>query len=129
MGNEDPSEVMSRLVATWDSGDIDGMLDLFAEDAVVHGTMSMDPVIGKPVVGRPAIRKLVTKLLGAMEGRLHAEIHHQIVCGNLVMNERTDHFTLNGRDMAVPVCGVLEIEDGRIKAWRDYTDHTPFNSR
>jgi len=37
-----------------------------------------------------------------------------------VMNERTDYVTMNGREVAVPICGVFEIRDGRIKAWRDY---------
>jgi limonene-1,2-epoxide hydrolase len=61
-----------------------------------------------------------------METGLHAEIHRQLVDGNVVMNERTDSFRMNGREMALPVCGVFEIENGMVKAWRDYYDGTPF---
>lgn len=42
-----------------------------------------------------------------------------------VMNERFDHVTLDGgRPAAVRICGVFEIKDGQIKAWRDYFDQS-----
>jgi hypothetical protein len=40
--------------------------------------------------------------------------------------ERTDSFRLNGKDIALPVCGVFEAENGEVKAWSDYYDGTPF---
>jgi limonene-1,2-epoxide hydrolase len=41
------------------------------------------------------------------------------------MNERFDHVTLDGgRPAAVRICGVFEIKDGQIKAWRDYFDQS-----
>jgi limonene-1,2-epoxide hydrolase len=120
IGEEDPGALVTKFLATWDSGDVDATLDLFADDAVYHN-MPLDPAVGKQ-----AIRKLVTQYVGTMEGGLHAEIHHQLVDGNIVMNERTDSFTINGRKIALPVCGVFEIENGKVKAWRDYYDGTPF---
>lgn len=41
------------------------------------------------------------------------------------MNERTDYITLNRRPVTLPICGVFEIENGRIKAWREYFDLAP----
>lgn len=120
MGASDSGEVVVKLLATWDRSDTDGMLDPFTEDAVYHNM----PL--KPAVGKPAIRALVTQFLGAVESGLHAEIHHQVVAGNIVMNERTDTSIINGRQIVVPVCGVFEVEGGRVKAWRDYYDGTPF---
>jgi limonene-1,2-epoxide hydrolase len=110
-----PAERVGKFLASWDR-DVERMLELFTDDGV-YENLPMDPAVGKP-----AIRKLVTQFLGAIEGQLHAEIHHQLVIGNVVMNERTDSFTLNGREMAVRVCGVFEIEDGKVKAWPDYPD-------
>jgi limonene-1,2-epoxide hydrolase len=43
----------------------------------------------------------------------------------VVMNERTDHITLNGRPVVLPICGTFEIEGGRIRAWREYFDLGP----
>jgi limonene-1,2-epoxide hydrolase len=116
----DPGSLVTEFLATWDRGDIDSMLDLFTDDAVYHN-MPMDPLVGKP-----AIREFVTQAVAAMPGGLHAEIHCQLVGGNTVMNERTDSFTLNGSKYALPVCGVFEIENGKVKAWRDYYDGMPF---
>ncbi len=41
------------------------------------------------------------------------------------MNERTDHIVLNGRPVILPITGVFEIHDGKIRAWREYFDLTP----
>jgi limonene-1,2-epoxide hydrolase len=43
--------------------------------------------------------------------------------------ERTDHFEANGQDVSLPICGVFEIEDGRIKRWREYFDMSRFASQ
>ncbi len=117
---EDAGELVTRLLAAWDTADLEGMLDLLADDAVYHN-MPLSPAVGKP-----AIRDLVTQYFAAMENGLHAEIHHQVVEGNIVLNERTDSCVLNGQDVIVPVCGVFEVENGKVKAWRDYYDGTPF---
>ena len=42
--------------------------------------------------------------------------------GNLVMNERTDVMRRKDGADPLPVTGVFEIENGKIKAWRDYFD-------
>ncbi len=41
------------------------------------------------------------------------------------MNERTDHITLNGKAVVLPICGVFEMRDGHIKAWREYFELGP----
>jgi limonene-1,2-epoxide hydrolase len=41
------------------------------------------------------------------------------------MNERIDHITVGGREIALAICGVFETEDGLIKAWREYYDSAP----
>ncbi len=45
--------------------------------------------------------------------------------GDVVMKERTDFITLNGRAVTVPICGVFEMHQGWIRAWREYLDLTP----
>jgi limonene-1,2-epoxide hydrolase len=65
----------------------------------------------------------VARFADVPPGRL--EVRHQVAAGNVVMNERIDSITLNGRPVVLPICGVFEIEDGRIKAWREYFDLEP----
>lgn len=74
-------------------------------------------------MGKPAIREFVAGFADVPPGRL--VIHHQIATDDIVMNERTDYITLNGRPVTLPICGVFEIENGRIKAWREYFDLAP----
>ena len=50
------------------------------------------------------------------------EILLQVAGDQVVMNERLDQVTVDGQLLALRSCGVFEIEDGRIKAWRDYFD-------
>ncbi len=57
------------------------------------------------------------------------EIVHQISNGDVVMNERIDRFTANGKAIALPVVGVFELRDGKIAAWRDYFDMAQFRSQ
>jgi limonene-1,2-epoxide hydrolase len=42
--------------------------------------------------------------------------------GNTVLTERVDRFTIEGRAITLPVMGTFEIENGLIRAWRDYFD-------
>jgi len=57
------------------------------------------------------------------------EIHHQVVSGGIVMNERTDHMTVEGRRFALPICGLFEIRGGLIKARREYFNLAPVGDR
>jgi limonene-1,2-epoxide hydrolase len=62
--------LIDKFISTWNRGDIDEMLDFFADDAVYHN------IPMAPAVGKPAIRELLSQFLGAMEG-LEAEVHLQ----------------------------------------------------
>jgi len=104
------------FLAAWERRDTTFILDCFADDAVYHSI----PL--SPIVGKAAIREFVESFEGVPPGQL--QIHYQIATANLVMNERTDHITLNGRAVSLPICGVFEIEAGKIKAWREYFDLT-----
>jgi limonene-1,2-epoxide hydrolase len=46
----------------------------------------------------------------------------------MVMHERTDHFTLRSKEIATPVAAAFEIDNAKIKAWREYSDMSPFIS-
>jgi limonene-1,2-epoxide hydrolase len=108
---------VADFIAAWERRDSAYVVDCFTEDAVYHSI----PLT--PIVGKPAIRAWVEHFAEVPPGRL--EVHHQVASGNLVMNERTDHITLNGKPVVLSTCGVFEIEDGRIKAWREYFDLGP----
>jgi limonene-1,2-epoxide hydrolase len=111
----DAEEVVNRFLAAWQSDDVEKVLAFFADDAVWHN-MPMDPV-----VGIEAIREVYVQFAGAMDG-LRVDVHLQLSDGTFVMHERTDHVSMDGKAISLPICGVFEIQDGRIKSWRDYFD-------
>ena len=54
------------------------------------------------------------------------EILRQSAAGNIVMNERIDRFMIRDKQIAIPVAGVFEVNDGLITFWRDYFDNGMF---
>lgn len=119
MSRTDAEETVDRFLATWDRADVDEMLGFFTDDAVWHN------IPMEPAVGIESIRALLIQFHGAMHG-MRVEVHRQLSDGTFVMNERTDHLSLGGQEIILPVCGVFEIENGRIKSWRDYFDMKRF---
>ena len=109
--------LVRAFLEAWERRDTEYIVDHFTDDGVYHSV----PLA--PIVGKSAIREFVTKFGDRQPGRL--VIHHQVVSENIVMNERTDYITLNGRPVVLPICGVFEIENGQIKAWREYFDLGP----
>src|SRR5881409_1681651 len=87
----------------------------FTPDAAYHNI----PV--EPVTGHDGIRELLNMFAPAADAA-EFEIVNIASRGSLVFTERIDRFTMNGRQVSLPVAGVFEIRDGQIAAWRDYFD-------
>jgi limonene-1,2-epoxide hydrolase len=69
-------------------------------------------------------RKRIMSLFRRGEGRVGFEVKlHRIAAeGNAVLTERTDALILGPVRMQFWVCGVFEVDGGRITLWRDYFD-------
>ena len=110
-------KLIREFIAAWERRDTDHIVDAFADDSVYHSV----PLT--PIVGKAAIRDFVASFEGKPPGRL--EIRHQVAGDHVVLHERTDYLTMNGKAVTLPIMGVFEIEDGRITAWREYFDLGP----
>ncbi|MBV9411284.1 MAG: nuclear transport factor 2 family protein [Acidimicrobiia bacterium] len=108
---------ITRFLEAWQRRETDVILDCFADDGAYHA-MPLPPITGKA-----ALREWVEHFKGVAPARL--DVHHQVASGDVVMNERTDHMTLNGRPVTLPICAVFTMADGRIKEWREYFDLGP----
>jgi limonene-1,2-epoxide hydrolase len=106
-----------EFLAAWERRDTAHIVDAFTDDGVYHSI----PLA--PIVGKEAIAAFVAGFEGVPPGRL--EVRHQVAAGDVVMNERTDHITLNGVAVTLPICGVFDMAGGRIRAWREYFDLGP----
>ena len=110
-------QLVREFIAAWEQRDSDFIIGCLTEDAVYH-SMPLEPIVGKE-----AIAAWVRGFEDVRPGRL--EVHHQIATADIVMNERTDHIVLNGHPVTLPITGVFEIRDGRVRAWREYFDLAP----
>lgn len=115
-------ELITEFCTKWSTPDPQELAGYFAEDGIYHN-IPMDAV-----QGREAIKDFIAGFLAAFDG-IDFRVHRQVSDGNLVMNERTDVMRRkDGESIPLPVTGVFEIENGQIKAWRDYFDMATITS-
>jgi limonene-1,2-epoxide hydrolase len=114
-----PLDVVTSFCATWSKLDVDEMMEYFHPDALYHNI----PV--DPVVGRDNIRAMIVGFIAGWD-RVDFEVRHAVAQGHVVLTERVDHFVSAERTVSLPVMGTFELEDGLIKAWRDYFDLNQF---
>lgn len=116
----DANEVVTRFCESFAKSDLDETMHYVDAKCVYHN-IPMDPI-----EGAEAIRNTLAGF-GEMLGGLRFEVLHQVAQGDMVMNERVDHFTPpNGKPYGLPVTGVFEVKRGKIVAWRDYFDIKQF---
>lgn len=111
----DNVDLVRRFCETFAGRDTDALLEFFTEDAVYHN-MPMQPVQGKA-----AIRPVLEMFLKPAE-KVAFEILTIAEAGDVVLTERIDRFVIGGKSVDLPLCGVFEVNDGKIAAWRDYFD-------
>jgi len=113
IGNAD---TVRAFIAAWARLDVDELLGYFAPDATYYNM----PIA--PVSGHEALRPFITGFISGW-AETSWEVLHLVEQGNVVIAERVDRtMTKDGKQVDLPCCGVFEIEDGKIKAWRDYFD-------
>lgn len=112
-------QIVNDFIAAWGRLDADAVTEFFTDDAVYHN------IPMKQVIGKGNIRQVIPKFMRDVIA-LDFEIINQVAVGNLVMNERLDHTTMQDRKFSLPVFGVFELQNGKIKAWRDYFDLESF---
>lgn len=118
-----PESVVRDFCNAFSKCDVDLLLDFFAEDAVYHNI----PIA--PVEGRAAIGATLKQFLDP-NGSAEFEVKNLSVSGNTVLTERVDRFTIQGKQVALPVMGTFEVDaNGKISAWRDYFDMNQFTAQ
>ena len=113
--SETSLRVARAMIDAWRSLDWDRVVDTFAQD----GILQIVPL--EPYTGRAAIKAHLDQIASGIE-KLDFSIKHLNAIGHTVLFERVDEFIYKGRAASVPVVGVMEVSDGRVKAWREYMD-------
>jgi limonene-1,2-epoxide hydrolase len=104
-----------QMIQAWNTRNWDKVYDLFAQDG------SLQSMMLEPTVGRDAIKKRIGALAVDISS-IELKVRHIGVADGVVFVERVDDFVYRGKHGAVPVVGVVEVENGRVKAWREYYD-------
>ena len=115
MTDTEKLDLAREMFAAWDTLDWDQVVDLFADDGVLHSVMQ------EPVVGREAIAERMA-ILGSKCERLTLHVKALGIIDGRVFVERVDDFDFDGHHGEVPVVGVLRMADGRVTEWLEYYD-------
>ena len=81
-------------------------------------------VAALPAAADTDAQKLATvrQMIEAWNTRNWQQVYDLFAADGVVFIERVDDFVYRGHHGAVPVVGVVEVEQGRVKAWREYYD-------
>jgi limonene-1,2-epoxide hydrolase len=104
-----------QMIDAWNQRNWQQVYALFAQDGVLQSMML------PPTVGRAAIQQRIGALAKDISS-IELRVRHIGVVDGVVFVERVDDFVYRGKHGAVPVVGVVEVEQGRVKAWREYYD-------
>jgi limonene-1,2-epoxide hydrolase len=107
-------QLVRDFLILWEQRATDELVAACTEDVVWHHR----PL--PAAVGRAGIREFAERFADVPGGPY--EILLQVAGERAVFNERLDRVTVGGKLVELRACGVFEIEEGRIKAWRDYFD-------
>ncbi|MEM7100424.1 MAG: limonene-1,2-epoxide hydrolase family protein [Pseudomonadota bacterium] len=115
------TQVVLDFVQAWNDKNWDAIEALFTDDVVYHN-MPMEPAEGKGAA------------MAIIRGMQPQEVDWRVLNiaenGDVVLTERVDDFVMgDGKKVSVQVMGTMELEDGKIKAWRDYFDLASFTSQ
>ena len=109
------------FIDAWNRMDWEAIGDAFAEDVVYHN-IPMQKLEGKATA--------MAFITGMQPEGVNWEVIAIAENGDSVLTERVDNFVMaGGKELSLPVMGTFEIEDGKIKAWRDYFDLATFTSQ
>lgn len=115
----DNVKIIQDFINAWTRLDVDELVSYFAEDGIYYN-MPAEPVQGhdnlKNFIGGFTANWTTTEwdtlnILGE---------------GDVVFAERLDRTRAGDVKVDLPCCGVFEMENGKIKVWRDYFDMATF---
>lgn len=115
------SETVMNFIQAWNELDWGAVEAAFTDDVVYHN------IPMAPLQGKQAAMAFIT---GMQPESVDWQVLNIAENGNVVLTERVDNFVMaGGKDLSLPVMGVMEIHNGKIRAWRDYFDLATFTNQ
>ena len=108
-------QVIRDFIAAWSRLDVEELVQYFCEDGVYHNMPT------QAVAGHAALRPYIAAFLKGWTST-EWDVLNLVSNGDVVFAERLDRTVVGDKPVNLPCCGVFEMQDGRIKVWRDYFD-------
>ena len=112
-------QIVREFIASWSRLDADELAGYFAEEGIYHNIPS------SAVQGRDNIHQFIAGFIRPWDST-DWEIVSLLAEGDVVMVERLDKTVVAGSAINLPCFGYFELQDGKIKMWRDYFDLQTF---
>ena len=111
--------IIREFIEAWSTLDAPALAAYFTEDGSYHNMPT------GPVTGRENVEQFIASFTANW-----TETTWDIISiagdGDLVFCERLDRTRTEAGDVDLPCVGVFEMENGKIKVWRDYFDLATF---
>jgi len=108
-------QIIRDFIAAWSRLDPAELAGYFCEDGTYHNMPA------GPVSGRKNVEQMIRGFISSWT-ETEWEIVHLLAQGDVVVAERIDRTKAGDKSVGLPCTGVFEMEDGKIKVWRDYFD-------
>ena len=110
-------ELVTQFCLDWAKRDADLLVKYLASD------IEYQMYEGRPdIVGHEQFKAELGEWLKGLK-EVKWEINRSHAIGELVINERVDHFISDdpAKTFRLPIAGVFLVRDGKIKMWKDYS--------
>ncbi|BAC90001.1 nuclear transport factor 2 family protein [Gloeobacter violaceus] len=122
MANPTVERFMQTLQHTEQSGDVESLVNLFAEDAELSNL-----VLTEPLRGLAGARQFWSDYLGAF-GQIRSHFERAIAADNAAVLEWVSEGKLHsGEPIRYRGVSILEIEGDRVRRFRSYYDSAAFS--
>ena len=107
--------VIREFLKAWSRLDPKELASYFTDDGIYHNM----PL--QPVQGREKIQRFIGGFISSWT-KTDWEVVNIVAAGDLVIAERVDRTKAGDKSVDLPCVGVFELENGKIKVFRDYFD-------
>ncbi|MDE0886156.1 MAG: nuclear transport factor 2 family protein [Myxococcota bacterium] len=112
----DNETIIRDFIAAWSRLDPAELGSYFSDEGVYYNMPA------SPVTGRENIEKMIAGFISAWTAT-QWDVVNLVSAGEIVIAERLDRTKAKGgKGVDLPCAGVFEMENGKIKIWRDYFD-------
>lgn len=111
----DNIDIIRSFIKDWSTLDAERLADYFTED----GTYYNMPV--QPVTGKDNVAQFIAGFISSWQST-EWDLLNIAASGDVVIAERLDRTKTSNGNVDLPCVGVFEMENGKIKVWRDYFD-------